>query len=147
MSEIISAFQNFTQFKCQQKVFSLHTSCLCFSLYTVYSTSKCIIIAGNVFNLKFAGERCIVNFLPPLQIKKARLEWKSSDLSEISKSWMAIISKLRFNNGRVILKYAKKHSGSMYSMKMVLLSISSTISYQTESVFLCLRSVAESLVS
>lgn len=58
----------------------------------------------------------------PLQIQKARIEWSSSDLPEISKSRIAMISKLMSNDGRVILKCANKHLGSLYSMKMVLLT-------------------------
>lgn len=54
---------------------------------------------------------------------------------------MAIISKLMFNNGRVILKYANKHFGSMYS-KDGTANRFIVLYHQTESL-LCLRSVAD----
>lgn len=68
-AEIITAFQNFTQFEGQQKKVLLfpYLSCLCFSLYKVYSSNTCVTIVSHIFNLTFiwyAREMCITSLFP-----------------------------------------------------------------------------------
>ena len=87
---------------------------------------------------------CKVAKVLELQLQHQSFQW----IFIGSKSWIAIISKFIFDDGRVISKCANKHFGSRYSMKMVLLTDRfKVVPYQTESSFFSLRSVAEPIVS